>query len=49
MAQPEQMCLIMGNFTQSLKKKKKQSEAKWNKITLSLNAISGGGVRTGVD
>lgn len=36
----------MGKFTQSFTKK--DCEAKWNKIALSLNAIPGG-VKTGVD
>lgn len=47
MAQPEQLCLIVGKFSSSFTKK--DSEAKWNAIASSLNAIPGGGVKSGTD
>lgn len=47
MARPEQKCLIVRKFTRNFTKK--DSQTKWNEIALSLNAIPGGGVKTGAD
>lgn len=47
MSQPEQNSLIIQKFTQSFTKK--DCQEKWDKIALSLNAIPGGGVKTGAD
>lgn len=44
-AQPDQQCLISQKCTQHFTKI--DCQEKWNKIALSLNAIPGGGVKTG--